>query len=133
MSVPDTTILRTIGISVRDLDRSVDFYTRVIGMQQLRVIELPYLKEVIVGYAAQGFERGSRIVLMRWLDDADHTPRENGIKLVLQVEDTRAFTERIRADGGAVTRAPAKRAVSNATIAMCPDPDGYTLEILQEG
>lgn len=128
-----TAILRTVGITVRDLDRAVDFYTRVIGMQQLRVIELPYLREVIVGYAAQGFERGSRVVLMQWLDQQDRAPRENAVKLVLQVTDTAAFTERIRAGGGGVTREPAKSSVSNATIAMCTDPDGYTLEILQEG
>lgn len=126
------TILRTIGITVSDLDRSVDFYTRVIGMQQLRVIELPYLKEVIVGYAAQGFERGSRLVLMRWLDNDSRNPKDNPVKLVFQVKDTVAFAERIRADGCEVTREAGKSSVSNAVIAMCKDPDGYVLEILQE-
>lgn len=130
-------ILRTAGIGVADLDRSVDFYTRVMGMQSLRVIDLPYLKEVVVGYAAQGFERGSRVVLMHWIDESRRGEeyRDLPVKLVFQVKDTVAVIERLRAEGCEIIREPgqSRAANSKAVIGMAKDPDGYVLEILQEG
>lgn len=127
-------IIRTLGLGVADLERSVDFYTNVCGMQKLRVIDLPYLKEVIVGYAAQGFDRGSRIVLMHWIDGSRKNEEYANlpIKVVLQVKDTRGFIERLRAAGCEIIREPGTSSVSTAVIGMAKDPDGYVLEILQE-
>ncbi len=129
-------ILRTIGLGVTDLDRTVEFYIKVCGMQSLRVIDLPWLKEVIVGYAAQGFERGSRLVLMHWIDGSRKVEeyRDLPVKIVFQVKDTVRFIERLRAAGCEIIREPGRSKVTNSTsiIGMAKDPDGYILEILQE-
>ena len=53
------------GIAVTDLDRSVDFYTRVMGMTSLLTLHLGHMDEVIVGFEAG---RGASLALMRYTD-----------------------------------------------------------------
>ncbi|HXU99762.1 MAG TPA: VOC family protein [Caulobacteraceae bacterium] len=119
--------LAAVGIGVSDMARSEDFYTRILGMQVQQRIDLPHLKEVVVGYQGR-----TSVVLMHWLDGSSPNYRNNPVKLVFFVPDARALMERIRADGLAVSREPEPASdFNNMIIGMAEDPDGYVVELLQ--
>lgn len=119
--------LAAVGIGVSDMGRSEDFYTRVLGMQVQQRIELPHLREVIVGY-----EGRTSVVLMHWLDESNPNYRNNPVKLVFFVPDAKGLMERIRADGLPVGReAEVMPEFNNMIIGLAEDPDGYVVELLQ--
>jgi len=119
--------LAAVGIGVSDMARSEDFYTRVLGMQVQQRIELPHLREVIVG-----FEGRTSVVLMHWLDGSNPNYRNNPVKLVFFVPDAKMLMERIRADGLPISReAEAAPEFNNMTIGLAEDPDGYVVEFIQ--
>src|SRR5918998_1449594 len=68
-------VLGAMGIGVSDLDRSVDFYRRVLGMEQIGKLRLPEMDEVLLGYNRS---RGPALVLMHYTDgrevDYAHLP-----------------------------------------------------------
>lgn len=117
-----------VGIGVSDLERSTDFYTRVMGMTEMQRFKLPHMDEVILGF-------GSRMViaLMHWTDGSTQHYRANPVKLVFYVKDAVAVAAAIRAEGLAVTREPAPLAGFGETlIGLAEDPDGYVVELLQQ-
>lgn len=118
-----------VGLHVTDLDRSVDFYTNVLGMQQVARYEFEGVTEVLVGYGPQG--ESPSLVLV---DRAGHpSPVDVGTgfdRVLLMVDDLHAVCERLRAFGCAVTRDPAQPAGIPVILAMATDPDGYGLELL---
>ena len=119
--------LAAVGIGVADMVRSEDFYTRVLGMQVQQRIELPHLREVIVG-----FEGRTSVVLMHWLDGSNPNYRNNPVKLVFYVPDAKAVIEAIRADGLEITREAEPLAdFGNMIIGLALDPDGYVVEFIQ--
>lgn len=119
--------LAAVGIGVSDMARSEDFYTRVLGMSVQQRIELPHLREVIVGY-----EGRTSVVLMHWLDGSNPNYRDNPVKLVFYVPDAGALIERIRADGLPITReAEPLPDFNNMVIGLGQDPDGYVVEFIQ--
>lgn len=119
--------LAAVGIGVADIARSEDFYTRVLGMQVQQRIDLPHLKEVVVGY-----EGRTSVVLMHWLDGSERNYRNNPVKLVFFVPDAAAQIEKIRAAGLPVSReAEVMPEFNNMLIGLAEDPDGYVVEFLQ--
>jgi lactoylglutathione lyase len=130
--VLDSIILRSIGIGVSDIERSVDFYTRVCGMKEIETIKLEYMDQVIVGYASDSsVARGSRLLLMHWTDGSKPNYRDNPIKLVLSVSDTKEIAERIRAEGFSIVREPQISQATGNFVAYAKDPDGYVVELVQ--
>lgn len=116
------------GIAVADLERSVDFYTRVLGMRELMRLPLPDMDEAILGFRGG---RGAAVVLMQYRDGADRSPRNGPVKLVFYVPDPAAFAAAIRAEGLPVTREPTPvPELGDAVVGFAQDPDGYTIEIL---
>jgi lactoylglutathione lyase len=119
--------LGATGIGVSDIDRSVDFYTRVLGMKAMQTFKLPYMDEVVVA-----FEGRTAVVLMHWTDGSARNYRDNPIKLVFYVTDPKAVTERIRAEGLEITREPTPiDTLGGAVVGLAKDPDGYVIELLQ--
>jgi lactoylglutathione lyase len=119
--------LGAVGIGVRDLARSEDFYTRVLGMSVQQRIDLPHLKEVVVGY-----EGRTSVVLMHWLDGSERNYKANAVKLVFFVPDPKAVIARIRADGLPIQReAEVMPEFHNMMIGLAEDPDGYVVELLE--
>lgn len=117
-----------VGIAVGDLDRSVDFYTRVLGMRQLMTFDLPHMDEVVVGWG----RKGASIVLMKYTDGSDPVTTNLPVKLVLYVEDPRALTDAIRAEGLPIEREPEPvPSLGGAMVGFAKDPDGYLLELLE--
>ena len=123
------TTFGAIGIGVRDLQRSADFYMRVLGMKQLQTFKLPYMDEIVLGLEGG---RGSAIVLMHWTDGSERHYGSNAIKLVFYVADPKATAQRFRDEGLEVVREPAPvPGLGNAVVGFAKDPDGHLIELLQ--
>ena len=118
--------LGATGISVGDLKRAVDFYTRVLGMKQTATFSLANMEEAVMG-----FDRGSAIVLMQYTDGVARDHAAFAGKLVFYFDDVKAVIEGIREEGLEIVREPAKSDFGPALIAFAKDPDGYVLELLQ--
>ena len=119
--------LGAVGIGVSDMDRSVDFYTRVVGMSVTQTFKIDYMDEVVLA-----FEGRTAVVLMHYTDGSARNYKDNPVKLVFYVTDPKAVTERIRADGMEITREPAPiDTLGGTVIALAKDPDGYTVELIQ--
>lgn len=113
------------GIGVSDLDRSVDFYTRVLGMTKMQTFSLPHMEEVVVGYPGS-----AAVVLMHYTDGSSPNYRDNPVKLVFKVGDAAALAEAIRADGCAIQSEAAPFEELKTVVVLASDPDGYTVELL---
>jgi lactoylglutathione lyase len=119
--------LSAVGIGVADLERSADFYCRVLGMSRTQSFKLDHMDEIVVAH-----EGRSAVVLMHWTDGSRPNYLDNPVKLVFFVADPRALIERIRAEGLPVTMEPAAFAgMGGAIIGMAKDPDGYVIELIQ--
>lgn len=122
-----TNTMGAVGIGVSDLERSTDFYTRVLGMTETQRFSLPHMDEVIVG-----FKGSMAIALMHWTDGSAQHYRANPVKLVFYVGDAKAIADAIRAEGLKVTREPAPlKGFGDTLIGLAEDPDGYVIELLQ--
>jgi lactoylglutathione lyase len=120
-------VLGGVGLGVSDLKRSVDFYTRVLGMSQVRTFEISYMDEVVVA-----FEGRVPVVLMHYTDGSARNYKDNPVKLILYVPDPEKIVARIRAEGLAITREAAPHPLlDGAIMALAKDPDGYTLEFIE--
>lgn len=117
-----------VGLVVQDLDRAIDFYTSIIGMQEVQRIDVPdkSLLEVVLTFPGS---RGAAVLLMQYSDGEDRTYKDDGGKVVLQVGDCVAVTESARAAGHNVTREPSEYP-GFGMIAMIEDPDGRTVELM---
>ena len=117
-----------VGIVVHDLDRSIDFYTSILGLEEAQRVDVPdkHLHEVILTFPGS---RGAAIVLMQFSDDVDRSYHDDGGKLVLWVGDCVTVTEAARAAGYQVTREPGE-SPGFGMIAMVDDPDGRTVELV---
>jgi lactoylglutathione lyase len=120
-----------VGVHVTDLDRSVEFYTSVLGMKEVARYEFEGITEVLVGFGDLG---GAATVVL--VDRAEHPgPYDMGTgfdRVLLMVDDVDATCERLRAFGCEVTKEPGASAEVPVRIAMAQDPDGYGLELIEQ-
>lgn len=122
-------ILHTM-LRVGDLDRSLDFYTRVLGMTLLRRQDYPDGKFTLafVGYGAES-ETAVLELTYNWGVDRYELGTAYG-HIALAVADVYAAVEKIRAAGGKVTREPGPMKHGSTILAFVEDPDGYRIELL---
>ncbi|MBY0338314.1 MAG: lactoylglutathione lyase [Acetobacteraceae bacterium] len=118
-------------LRVGDLDRSVKFYTDVLGMKELRRRDVPDGKYtlVFVGYAE---ENEQAVIELTYNYGVDTYEMGNAYgHIALGVPDIYAAAEKIRAAGGKVTREPGPVKFGTTLIAFVEDPDGYKIELIQ--
>ena len=118
-------------IRVGNLDRSLDFYTRVLGMQLLRKHDYPDGRFTLafVGY---GDESPHPPIELTHNWDTDRYDLGNAFgHIALGVEDIHGACEKIRAAGGKVVREPGPMKHGTTVIAFVEDPDGYKIELIQ--
>lgn len=122
-------ILHTM-IRVGDLERSIAFYTDVLGMRVLRRKEYPdgRFTNVFVGY--QDEQEGAALELTYNWDTAAYDLGTGYGHIALAVDDVYAACERIRARGGRITREPGPMKHGTTVLAFVEDPDGYKIELL---
>jgi lactoylglutathione lyase len=130
MSGADWRFLHTM-IRVGDLDRSIDFYTRLLGMKLLRRQDYPEGRFTLafVGY---GDEADHTVVELthNW-DTASYELGGGFGHLALGVGDIHAACARLEAEGARVVRPPAPMKHGSTVIAFIEDPDGYRIELIQ--
>ena len=122
-------ILHTM-IRVGDLDRSIDFYTRVLGMRLLRRSENTDYKYTLafVGY---GEESDQAVIELTYNWGVDHYDMGNAFgHIAIEVGNVYEACEQIKQAGGTVTREPGPVLGGKTEIAFVKDPDGYSIELI---
>jgi lactoylglutathione lyase len=118
-------------LRVGNLQRSIDFYTRVLGMKLLRTTERPEQKYSLafVGY---GSNPEQAEIELTYNHDTDHYEMGSAYgHVALGMPDIYTACEKIRAAGGNVTREPGPVKGGDTVIAFVTDPDGYKIELIQ--
>ncbi|MBL0569338.1 lactoylglutathione lyase [Aeromonas hydrophila] len=122
-------ILHTM-LRVGDLQRSIDFYTRVLGMKLLRKSENSEYKYTLafVGY---GDERDEAVIELtyNWGVSEYELGSAYG-HIALEADDIYATCEALRAAGAKITREPGPVKGGTTVIAFVEDPDGYKIELI---
>ena len=117
-------------IRVGDLDKSISFYTDILGMQLLRKKDYPDGKFTLafVGY---GDEKNNSVIELTHNWDTDSYDLGAGFgHLAIEVDDVYEAAEKIRAQGGKIIREPGPMNAGTTIIAFVQDPDGYEIELL---
>jgi lactoylglutathione lyase len=118
-------------LRVGNLQRSIDFYTKVLGMQLLRTTDRPDQKYTLafVGYGSNPEHAELELTYNHGVDKYELGSAYG--HLAIGVDDAYAACERIRAAGGTVTREPGPVKGGSTVIAFVQDPDGYKIELIQ--
>jgi lactoylglutathione lyase len=118
-------------LRVGDLQRSIDFYTRVLGMKLLRTTDRPEQKYSLafVGYGSNPDQAEIELTYNYGVDKYDMGSAYGHV--ALGMPDIYAACEKIRTAGGNVTREPGPVKGGNTVIAFVTDPDGYKIELIQ--
>jgi lactoylglutathione lyase len=118
-------------LRVGDLQRSVDFYTGMLGMSLLRTTERPdqQYSLAFVGYGPESENAVLELTYNHGVDNYDHGSAYGHI--AIEVDDAYAACERIQAAGGVVTRPAGPVKGGSTVIAFVADPDGYKIELIQ--
>jgi lactoylglutathione lyase len=122
-------ILHTM-IRVGDLDRSIAFYTDVLGMKLLRKSDNAQYQYTLafVGYAEETEEAVLELTHNWGTESYDHGNAFGHV--AIEVEDVHRACNAIREAGGDVTREPGPVKGGTTVIAFVRDPDGYAIELI---
>ncbi len=118
-------------IRVGDLERSIDFYTHLLGMRLLRRKDYPGGRFTLafVGY---GDEADTTVIELthNW----DRTSYEHGDgfgHIAIGTDNIYTLCDNIRAAGGVISREPGPMKHGDTVIAFVRDPDGYAIELIE--
>ncbi|WP_394203000.1 lactoylglutathione lyase [Shewanella waksmanii] len=118
-------------LRVADLDKSIAFYTQVLGMKELQRSENNEYRYTLVFV---GYDNGPDCATIELTYNWDTHEYEMGTAfghVALGVEDIYQVCEKISQLGGNVTRAPGPVKGGETHIAFITDPDGYQIELIQ--
>lgn len=118
-------------LRVGDLDRSLAFYTDVLGMRLLRRNDYPDGKFTLAFVGYQDESEGAVIELTHNWDTSSYDLGNGYGHVALEVEDAYDACARIKEKGGKVTREAGPMMHGNTVIAFVEDPDGYKIELIQ--
>lgn len=125
-------ILHTM-LRVGNLDRSIDFYTQVLGMRVLRKKDYPDGKFTLAFIGYQDEADGAVLELTHnWDTDSYELGNAYG-HIALEVDDAYAACDQVKARGGKVVREAGPMKHGTTVIAFVEDPDGYKIEFIQRG
>ena len=124
-------ILHTM-LRVGNLQRSIRFYTEVLGMRLLRTTDRPEQKYSLafVGYANESQQAVIELTYNYGVSSYDLGAGFGHI--AIGVDDIYGMCERVRASGASVTREPGPVKGGTTIIAFVQDPDGYKIELIQQ-
>ena len=120
-------------LRVGDMQRSVDFYTRVLGMRVLRTRDVPEYKYSLtfLGFGKGNEEGGAELELTYNYGVNSYEMGTAFGHLAIGVPDVAAACARIREAGGKVVRDAAPVKGGTTVIAFVEDPDSYKIELIQ--
>jgi lactoylglutathione lyase len=118
-------------LRVGDLDRSVRFYTDVLGMKLLRTTDRPEQKYSLAFVGYDGEER-SAVLELTYNYGVDRYELGGGFgHVALEVPDVKGACDKVKKQGGRVTREPGPVKGGTTVIAFVEDPDGYKIEFIE--
>ncbi|MDQ6968903.1 MAG: lactoylglutathione lyase [Mariprofundus sp.] len=118
-------------IRVANLDKAIDFYTRILGMRLLRRKDYPAGKFTLafVGY---GDESDHSVIELTHNWETSSYDLGNGFgHLAIGVDDIYSVCDRIHSAGGCITRQPGAMKHGTTVIAFVKDCDGYAIELIE--
>ncbi|UMR31386.1 MULTISPECIES: lactoylglutathione lyase [unclassified Massilia] len=123
-------ILHTM-LRVGNLQRSVDFYTKVLGMQLLRTSDNPEYKYTLafLGYGANPEHAELELTYNYGVESYDLGNAYGHI--AISADNIVAACEAVKTNGGNVTREPGPVKGGSTVIAFVTDPDGYKIELIE--
>ncbi|WP_175886379.1 lactoylglutathione lyase [Burkholderia sp. BCC0044] len=119
-------------LRVGDLDRSIKFYTELLGMKLLRREDYPEGKFTLAFVGYEDESTGTVIELTHNWETPSYDLGNGFGHLAVAVEDAYAACEKIKAQGGKVTREAGPMKHGTTVIAFVEDPDGYKIEFIQK-
>jgi len=118
-------------LRITDLERSLSFYTEVMGMELLRRRDYPGGRFTL---AFVGYGKEADTAVIELTHNWDTSSYELGTAyghIAIGVDDIVGTCEAIRSKGGKVVREPGPMREGGTVIAFVEDPDGYKLELIQ--
>ncbi len=126
----DFSYLHTM-LRVGNLERSVRFYTQLLGMKELRRADFPDGKFTLV-FLGYGGEDSHTVLELTYNYGVDHYELGTAFgHLALGVPDIYATCEKLRAAGANIIREPGPMKFGTTVIAFIEDPDGYKIELIE--
>jgi lactoylglutathione lyase len=123
-------ILHTM-LRVTDLQRSIDFYTKVLGMTLLRTSDNPEYKYTLafVGYGSNPDHAELELTYNYGVEQYEMGTAYG--HLAVSADDIYTACAAVKANGGNVTREPGPVKGGSTVIAFVTDPDGYKIELIE--
>ena len=119
-------------LRVGNLERSLQFYTGVLGMTLLRQEEYPDGK-FSLAFVGYGGEDNTTVLELTYNWDTDHYDLGNGFgHIAIAVADAADACEQIKKRGGKVTREAGPMMHGTIVLAFVEDPDGYKIELIEQ-
>ncbi len=117
-------------LRVGNLDRSIKFYTEILGMNLLLQKDYPE-GEFTLAFLGYGNEKENTVIELTHNWDTSSYQLGNGFgHLAIEVDDVYLATDQIRQQGGKILRDAGPMNAGNTIIAFVEDPDGYQIELL---
>jgi len=117
-------------LRVGDLDRSIKFYTHVLGMKLLRTREYPE-GEFTLAFVGYGDEAEHTVIELTHNWGTDHYDLGEGYgHIAIEVDDVYMATAEVKHRGGKIIREAGPMNAGTTIIAFIEDPDGYQIELL---
>ena len=118
-------------LRVGNLQRSIEFYTEIMGMTLLRQKDYPEGK-FSLAFLGYGDEKSHTALELTYNWGVDHYDRGSGFgHIAIEVEDVYQAAEKIRSAGGRIIREPGPMNAGTTLLAFITDPDGYEIELLE--
>lgn len=120
-------------IRIKDAERSIDFYTRLLGMKVLRSKDFEGGKftNIFVGYGDEGSETVLELT-HNWDQEEPYSHGSGFGHLAIGVPDIYATCEALAAEGVNIPRPPGPMKHGTTVIAFIEDPDGYKIELIEK-
>ena len=120
-------------LRVGDLQRSIDFYTNILGMKLLRTSDYPE-GEFTLAFVGYGNEYDNTVLELTYNYGKESYEMGGAFgHLAIEVDDIYAECEAVKAKGGKLVREAGPMKSGTLVIAFVEDPDGYKIEFIQKG
>ena len=128
---PTGRLLHTM-IRVRDLDRSIDFYTRLLGMNLIRRKDYPS-GEFTLAFVGYGDEKDNSVIELtyNWPRKEAYAIGDGYGHMAIGVADIYKTCDRLAKEGVKIPRPPGPMKHGGSVIAFIEDPDGYKIELIE--
>ena len=119
-------------LRVADIERSIDFYTRLLGMKVLeqRDHKKNQFTQVYVGYG-DGFSQMVLELVFNWMQEEPYVKGDAFGHIAIEVRDINRLCRRLAAEGVPMPRAPRGQRHGDTIVAFIEDPDGHRIELFQ--